>query len=215
MIGLATFLPARRQSRAMAEADRSEITRLLKKHQDGDEAAFNELLGLIHDELRVMARQRLRHLPSGSTLDTVALINEAYLRLVEDAAIDWQNRAHFFGVVSRAMRWIVVDHARRSSAEKRGGGFDLVALESGLVGFSEPADTVLLIHDAIEHLESFNPRLARMVECRFFVGMSEEEIATALGVTVRTVQRDWLRARAWLLRYVNQGKNGTLDPGAN
>ena len=176
------------------------ITRLLHAHRGGSRAAFDELVGLVHDELRVMARQQLRRVAPGQTLDTRGLVNEAYLRLVQDAHVDWQNRAHFFGVVSRAMRWIVVDSARRAGAEKRGGGLVRVDLDSAIVGFAEPAETVLAIHRALELLESWNQRLARLVECRFFAGMSEEEIAEALGVSVRTVQRDWMRARAWLQR---------------
>ncbi len=180
--------------------DHGVITRLLHAHRDGDRGAFDELVGLVHDELKVMARQQLRKVPPGQTLETLNLVNEAYLRLVDDARVDWQDRAHFFGVVSRAMRWILVDHARRAQAGKRGGGHVEVELDSQVVGFAEPAETVLAIHRAVELLESFNPRLARLVECRFFVGMSEEEIAEALGISVRTVQRDWRQARAWLQR---------------
>jgi RNA polymerase sigma factor (TIGR02999 family) len=143
--------------------------------------------------------------PPGATLDTVGLVNEAYLELVGDARVDWQDRAHFFGVVAHAMRWIVVDHARRAGAGKRGGGALAVALDSAIVGFAEPAATVLAVDRAIEQLESFNPRLARLVECRFFAGMSEEEIAEALGISLRTVQRDWSRARAWLQRALDGG----------
>ena len=176
------------------------ITRLLHAHRGGDRGAFDELVPLVHDELRVMARRQLRRIPPGATLETVSLINEAYLKLVDGAGVDWQDRAHFFGVVSHAMRWIVVDHARRATAGKRGGGAVEVALDSAIIGFAEPATNVLAVDRALELLESFNPRLARLVECRFFAGMSEEEIAEALGVSIRTVQRDWTRARAWLHR---------------
>lgn len=188
-------------------SEQGAITQLLRAHREGDRAAFDELVGLVHAELRTMARQQLRRMP-GQTLDTVGLVNEAYMRLVEDADVDWQNRAHFFGVVSRAMRWILVDNARRSSAEKRGGGQTEVELSADLIGFSHPAETVLAVHRAIELLEGVNARLARLVECRFFVGMSEEEIAEALGISVRTVQRDWLRAKAWLQRAIDGGVPG-------
>jgi RNA polymerase sigma factor (TIGR02999 family) len=176
------------------------ITRLLHAHRDGDRAAFDELVEVLQRELRVMARQQLRRVPPGQTLDTLSLVNEAYLRMIGDVRVDWQDRAHFFAVVSRAMRWILVDRARRAGAVRRGGGLASVALDSAVIGFTEPADTVLAIHRALELLESFNARLARLVECRFFAGMSEEEIAEALGISVRTVQRDWTRARAWLQR---------------
>ena len=173
------------------EAARGVITRLLHAHRAGDRGAFDELVPLVHHELQVMARRQLRRVPPGATLDTVGLVNEAYLGLVGDARVDWQDRAHFFGVVAQAMRWIVVDHARRAAA---------VDLDSAIVGFAEPAETVLAVDRALEQLASFNPRLARLVECRFFAGMSEEEIAAALGTSLRTVQRDWMRARAWLQR---------------
>jgi len=176
------------------------ITRLLHAHRDGDRAAFDELVEVLQRELRVMARQQLRRVPPGQTLDTLSLVNEAYLRMIGDVRVDWQDRAHFFAVVSRAMRWILVDRARRAGAVRRGGGLASVALDSAVIGFTEPADTVLAIHRALELLETFNARLARLVECRFFAGMSEEEIAEALGISVRTVQRDWMRARAWLQR---------------
>lgn len=187
---------------AAGAAARGEITRLLVAHRGGDRGAFDQLVALVHGELSIMAKQRLRAARPGQGLDTVALVNEAYLRLVEDAQVDWQNRAHFFGVVSRAMRWIVVDHARSASAARRGGGEAEVPLDTGLVGFSQPAETVLAIHAALEQLEALNPRLARLVECRYFVGMTEEEIAEALAVSVRTVQREWLKARAWLQRFL-------------
>ena len=176
------------------------ITRLLHAHRDGDRAAFDELVEVLQRELRVMARQQLRRVPPGQTLDTLSLVNEAYLRMIGDVRVDWQDRAHFFAVVSRAMRWILVDRARRAGAARRGGGLASVALDSAVIGFTEPADTVLAIHRALELLETFNARLARLVESRFFAGMSEEEIAEALGISVRTVQRDWMRARAWLQR---------------
>ncbi len=190
------------------EAARGVITRLLHAHRAGDRGAFDELVPLVHDELKRMARQQLRRVPPGATLDTVGLINEAYLELVGDVRVDWQDRAHFFGVVAQAMRWIVVDHARRAGAEKRGGGAIVVDLDSAIVGFAEPAATVLAVDRALEQLESFNPRLARLVECRFFAGMSEEEIAEALGTSLRTVQRDWTRARAWLQRALDGEQPG-------
>jgi RNA polymerase sigma factor (TIGR02999 family) len=142
----------------------------------------------------------LRRVPASQGLDTGSLVNEAYLRLVGEGRVHWQDRAHFFAVTARAMRFVLVDQSRRTAADKRGGGEVIVALESGMVRIDEAAETVLAVHRAIERLESFEPRLARLVECRFFAGMSEEELAEALGVSVRTVQRDWMRARAWLRR---------------
>lgn len=175
-----------------------EITRLLLAHKGGDPAAFDALVPLVHDELRVMARRQLRRLRSGQTLDTVALVNEAYLRLAEDAPLDWQNRAHFFGVAARVMRWIVVDHVRSRLAQKRGVGAAFETLDPEVVGTSSNVEAVLAVNRAVEQLQEFNPRLARVVECRFFGGMTEGEVAEALGVSERSVQRDWKQARAWL-----------------
>jgi RNA polymerase sigma factor (TIGR02999 family) len=184
----------------MNDSASADLTRLLEAHRAGDQGAFGRLVELAHDELERMARQQLRKAPPGRTLDTVALVNEAYLRLLDEQSIDWQSRAHFFGVMARAMRFIVVDHARRRSAGKRGGGARPVTLDTGLMGVADQAELVLAIHQALEQLESFNERLARIVECRYFAGMNDEEIAAALDLSTRTVQRDWLRAQAWLRR---------------
>lgn len=197
------------------EGTAGAITRLLRAHREGDRAAFDELVRLVHPELRVMARQQLRRLPPDAMLDTVGLVNEAWLRLVGDVDVDWQGRAHFFAVVARAMRWIAVDHARRASAGKRGGEADAVPLDTAVAealaaagGFAQAAETVLAVHAALERLESFQPRLAQLVECRFFAGMEEAEAAAALGVSLRTVQRDWMRARAWLQAFLAGGADG-------
>ena len=184
----------------MSQPDPGAITRLLRAHREGDRAAFDELVALAHDELRVLARQQLRRVRPGHTLDTAALVNEAYLRLLGEGRVDWQDRSHFFAVTARAMRFVLVDHARRAAAGKRGGDRVAVTLDPELVAAPSPAETVLAVHAAIERLEAFNERLARLVEDRVFAGMSEEEMAEALGVSLRTVQRDWMRARAWLQR---------------
>jgi RNA polymerase sigma factor (TIGR02999 family) len=180
------------------------LTRLLAAHRGGDREAFGRLFELAQGELETMARQQLRRAPPGRTLDTVALVHEAYLRLLDETSIDWQSRAHFFGVMAKAMRFVVVDHARRRSAAKRGGGAAPVTLDPELVGVAGQADLVLAVNQALEQLESWNERLARIVECRYFAGMSDEEIAEALGVSARTVQRDWLRAQAWLRRALGE-----------
>src|SRR5690606_7270406 len=123
-----------------------------------------------------------------------------YARLVEESGIDWQDRSHFYAVVARAMRFVVVDRARRRGAQKRGAGVAAVELDSGIAAETPPAEIVLGVDQAIARLEGFNPRLARIVELRFFAGLDDGEIAAALDVSARTVQRDWLRARAWLLK---------------
>lgn len=182
----------------MPPAEAGEITRLLESHRAGDGAAFDRLVELAYGELRRLARQQLRRARPNQTLETGALIHEAYLRLADESALDLRDRGHFFAVMARAMRFVVVDHARRRGAAKRGGGVDVATFEEDAVGAEQPAELVLAVHDAIETLESFNARLARIVECRFFAGLTDEEIAGALGLSTRTVQRDWLRARAWL-----------------
>ena len=181
-------------------ATQGDITRLLRAHRAGDRGAFDELVTRVYEELRRMARQQLWRAGARRSLDTGALVNEAYLRLVEQDGVDWQNRAHFYAVTARAMRWIVVDQARRHCARKRGGGQRCITLSPELADFAEGAEAVLAVNDALDRLASFNERLARVVECRFFAGMNDEEIAEALGVSSRTVQRDWLRAQAWLRR---------------
>jgi RNA polymerase sigma factor (TIGR02999 family) len=184
----------------MSQPDAGAITRLLHAHREGDRGAFDELVALAHGELRRLARGQLRRVRPGHTLDTGALVNEAYLRLLGEGRIDWQDRAHFFAVTARAMRFVLVDHARRAAAAKRGGERVSVTLDAELVAAASPAEGVLAVHSAIERLETFNERLARLVEYRVFAGMTEEEMAAALDVSLRTVQRDWMRARAWLQR---------------
>lgn len=197
----------------MSETAR-DLTRLLAEHRSGDPEAFGRLMELAHAELERMARQQLRKAPPGRTLDTVALVNEAFLRLFDEEAVDWQSRAHFFGVMARAMRFIVVDHARRHSAAKRGGGAQRVTLATDLLAVTDQAELVLSVHRALEQLESFQERLARIVECRYFAGMNDDEIAAALGISERTVQRDWLRAQAWLRRVMEGEAPAGSGPGA-
>lgn len=174
------------------------ITRLLEAHRAGDRAAFDALVERAYAELRLLARRQLRRARGQQTLETGVLIHEAWLRLADESGLDLRDRGHFYAVMARAMRFVVVDHARRRGAAKRGAGLAPAELDSGLAGAVPAAELVLAVHGAVEALESFAPRLARLVECRFFAGLSDEEIAGALDLSVRTVQRDWLRARAWL-----------------
>jgi RNA polymerase sigma factor (TIGR02999 family) len=180
---------------------RDDITRLLQRHHQGERAAFDEMVPLVYERLRVIARGQLaRAGRRGRTLDTTALVQEAYLQLVGEHGVDWQDRGHFFAVCARAMRRILVDYARERAAAKRGGGLVPVTLEADMVAADGDAGQVLAIDNALKGLEEFNPRLARVVECRYFAGMTEEETARALDASLRTVQRDWMRARAWLLK---------------
>lgn len=174
------------------------VTQLLHAHRAGERAAFDRLVGLVYDDLRRIARLQLRKASPGITLDTGALIHDVYARLVDEASIDWQNRSHFYAVAARSMRFAVVDRARAQASQKRGGGLIPVELASHVAVSDEPAETVLAVNQAIEKLLAFNERLGRIVECRFFAGMTDGEIAAALDIGERTVQRDWMRAKAWL-----------------
>lgn len=177
-----------------------EITRLLHRHRAGDAAAFDRLVTLVYSQLRGLARRQLRGRGPGETLDTTALVHEVYLQLVEETGVPWQDRGHFFAIAARAMRRIVVDHLRHRLAQKRGGGVAPVDLDVDLLGERPDIERVLAVDRALDTLAGFNPRLTQILECRFFAGMTREETAAALGISVRTVERDWTRARAWLRR---------------
>lgn len=179
-------------------SDADPITRLLVAHHAGDPEALEQLLPLVHQRLLRLARHQRRSLRPGQTLDTVALVNEAYLEMAEETGIEWQSRAHFFGITSRSMRRIVVDHLRRRFSQKRGAGKVAIDVDPDQLGVEDKAELILAVHRALDSLSFLEPRLVQVVECRFFVGMTEDEIAVALGTSVRTVQRDWKRARAWL-----------------
>jgi RNA polymerase sigma factor (TIGR02999 family) len=183
----------------MSRGDRSgQITALLQAHYAGDHDAFNRLVPLVYDRMRQIARGQLARDRRGALLDTTSLVHETYVQLVHETGIAWQDRTHFYAVCARAMRRIVVDYARRRLALKRGGGAPDLALESAQVASRQPLELVLAIDQAVDALATFNERLARVVECRYFAELTEEQTAEALGVSLRTVQRDWMRARAWL-----------------
>lgn len=182
----------------MHPPDEGSITQLLEAHRAGDQGAFDRLVEVAYGELARLARQQLRRAPARASLETGTLIHEAYLRLAAESGLELREREHFFAVMARAMRFVVVDHARRRSAAKRGGGLDLTTLDTGVAAGAPAPELVLAVDGALATLDSFAPRLARIVECRFFAGLSDAEIAGALDLSVRTVQREWLRARAWL-----------------
>jgi RNA polymerase sigma factor (TIGR02999 family) len=180
--------------------DAGEITRLLRRHHGGDRAAFDALVPLVYQRLQGIARRQLAQNWRLETLGATALVHEAYVQLCTETSVDWQSRSHFFAVSARAMRRILVDSARRRRARKRGGGAAAVALDMVDVSVDNRIDVVLAVDEALSALEDAVPRLAHIVECRFFAGMTEEETAIALELPLRTVQREWTRARAWLLR---------------
>ena len=177
-----------------------DITALLQRHRGGDRSAFDALVPLIYDRLRRIARRQLARAWSLETLTPTSVVHEAYVQLSEEKRVDWQSRSHFFGISARVMRQIVVDYARRRNALKRGGSRAKVSVDAVDVPVENRLELVLAVDEVLAMLESFNPRLARVVECRFFAGMTEEETADALQIPLRTVQREWTRARAWLVK---------------
>jgi RNA polymerase sigma factor (TIGR02999 family) len=194
------------------DGDRGEITALLQRHHAGDREAFDELVGLVYDRLRGIARRQLARGGRGHTLDTTSLVHETYMQLVDETGVAWQDRSHFFAITARAMRRILVDYARRRGAQKRGGGRPAIELELDRLSVDDHAELVLAVDEVLDSLAAFNPQLASVVECRFFAGMTEEETEVALGVPLRTVQRDWARARAWLLKELS-GARPAADAG--
>ena len=175
-----------------------EVTRLLGALRAGESDALDRLFPLVHDDLRTIAARLLRHEAPGHTLQPTDLVHEAYLRLAGGPSAHPGDRAHFLAIAARAMRHLLVDHARRRRAAKRGGGASPVRITNEQVGVDLSFDELLALDDALDRLGALDPRLRQVVECRFFGGLTEPETAEALGVTTRTVQRDWARARAWL-----------------
>lgn len=176
------------------------VTGLLRKWRAGDQSALDQLLPLIHETLHRLAHQYVNRERRGHTLQTTALVNEAYLRLVEQHDVDWENRAHFLAVSANVMRHILVDYARRRSAGKRGGEYRHVTLDGELAVSTERSAELLALDDALEALEKVNPRGCKVVELRYFAGMNNKEAAEVLRVSESTVERDWRLAKAWLYR---------------
>jgi RNA polymerase sigma factor (TIGR02999 family) len=181
----------------MASTTGATTAELLLQSRAGDKSSFDCLYTRLYRELGEAARGQLRRYRC-DTLDATALVHEAYIRLVDERDVPWDCRAHFLAVAARAMRRAVVDHIRERMALKRGGGRPHITLAPDLVAAPQQPETLIAIDDALSTLAAFNERLPRVAECRLFGGLTEEETARALGVSVRTVQRDWQRARAWL-----------------
>jgi RNA polymerase sigma factor (TIGR02999 family) len=175
-----------------------DITGLLVAWRGGNQAAFDSLLPVIYDELRRIAHRQLSLERSDHTLGTTALVNEAYLKLIDQTRAQWADRAQFFAIAARAMRRILVDYARQHRAQKRGGGREQVSLDDAMLTADQRAETLVALDAALDRLAQLDARLSDVVECRFFGGLTEEETAAALGVTDRTVRRDWVKAKAWL-----------------
>jgi RNA polymerase sigma-70 factor, ECF subfamily len=186
----------------MSEPTPPSVTALLARARSGDSSALADVFPLIYDELRRLAQQQLRREPDGHTLSPTALVHEAYMRLIDYTRLEWANRAHFMAVAATAMRRILVDHARGHRSLKRGGGARPVSLDNVELGTEERAELLVAVDEALDRLKAVEPRQAQVVECRFFGGMTEEETAEALGIGLRTVKRDWARAKLWLQRAV-------------
>lgn len=182
----------------------SDVTHLLIEFQDGDPEAADRLWSAVYDELRRMAHQKLRHERQGHTLSTTALVHEAYLKLVDQTRIEWEDRLHFFAMSSRIMRNILIDYARRRNAQKRGGDAPHVQFDEAFISADTSAQVFLALDEALKRLAKVDERLGRVVEYRFFGGMREKEIAELLGVSKRTVRRDWRKAKGWLARALSE-----------
>lgn len=187
-----------------------DITSILLEATAGDRAALDRLFPLVYEQLRAVAHSRLAAERPDHTLNTTALVHETYVKLVDQTRVRWRDRAHFFAVAARAMRRILLDHARRHAAGKRGGGRRRVSLDTANLTLRERADTLIEVDAALERLTTLDPRLGEVVEYRFFGGLTEDEIAEALGVTSRTVRRDWAKARGLLYDWlVPEGPSAT------
>jgi RNA polymerase sigma-70 factor (ECF subfamily) len=188
-------------------ADDSQVTLLLKAMKNGDQSAAEKLLPLVYKELHRVAKSYMRRERPEHTLQPTALIHEAYLRLAHDD-VDWQSRQHFIGVAANVMRRVLVDHARAHKAEMRGGGLERIEFEEGLAISKERSSEVIALHDALNRLELLNPRRAKVVELRYFGGLSVEEVAAVLDMSPRSVKRDWALARPWLFREIQNSALG-------
>lgn len=180
------------------------ITRLLLNWRDGDRTALDKLIPLVHHELRRLARHYVRQRRAGQTLVTTELINEAYLRLVDHKDMRWQNRAHFYAVAARAMRLILIDHARSRLAAKRGGGTTQISLSQAAIIADGKAAELIALDEALSELAAMDQRKSRVVELRYFGGLSVDETAKALKVSPVTVMREWRSAKSWLLRAITR-----------
>jgi len=196
----------------MAADDRATL--LLQRLEAGDASAGEELLPIVYEELHRLARGAMARERNEHTLQATALVNEAWIRLVDREGARWEGREHFLAVAARAMRSVLVDHARRRAAEKRGGAVERVPLEQAFALFDERAVDILELHEALEELAGVEERAARVVELRFFGGLTNEEAARVLATSLRTVEREWRVARAWLHQRIAGESDGEVGSGA-
>jgi RNA polymerase sigma factor (TIGR02999 family) len=191
----------------MENIESLEITQLLVDWGKGNEFALEKLIPLVYDELRRMAKRYMRGQSSAHTLQTTELIHEAYLKLVDNNEKEWKNRSHFFGVAAQAMRHILVDYARAKQSQKRGGIQQQVTLDENAVLSSDSSDDIVALNDALEKLGKLDERKVKVVEMKFFGGLTMEEIAEVLKISAETAKRDWRFARTWLLRELSKNKS--------
>lgn len=187
---------------------REDVTQLLAAWGNGDKSALDKLLPLVHAELRRIARRQMSQERDGHTLQATALVNEAYLRLAGQQNFEWHNRAHFYAVCAQVMRHVLIDHARAHARDKRGGGAVQVSLEEAAAFAGQPAEHFLALDEALKFLERLDSQKGKIVELRYFGGLSIEETAEVLDISPRTVRREWQRSKAWLYRLITEG---TID----
>lgn len=195
-----------RRSSARVGAQSTSVTEFLIRARSGDASAVANVFPLIYEELRGLAERQLKREPDGHTLSPTALVHEAYMRLIDYTRMEWTGRAHFMAVASTAMRRILIDHARGQRSLKRFGKLRRISIDAIQLGTDDQVELLIAVDAALERLAEHHARQARVVECRFFGGMTEEETAEALGVGLRTVKRDWARAKGWLYRELTDGE---------
>jgi len=191
----------------MAGLAGQDVTQLLLAWNQGEDAALERLTPFVYNELRRLAHRYMTGERRGHTLQTTALVNEAYLRLVDSQKVNWQNRAHFFAISAQLMRRILVDFARSRNYQKRGGGAEKITLDDGLMGPAGPGRDLVALDETLKALADVDPRKSKVVELRFFGGLSVEETAAVLKVSTDTIHRDWRLAKAWLRREMGKEKS--------
>lgn len=188
----------------MDSADKSEVTQLLVKAREGKQEAYDKLFPLVYEELKRIARIQLNREYGNHTLSKTELVHEVYLKLVDQTRIDWEDRTHFYAIAARSMRQILVDHARKKNAQKRGGDQTHITLEEDEINIHEHAGQIVALDELLDQLSELDERMANIVELRFFGGMSIEETAGLLDVSTSTVDRDWQKARGWLYQRLRE-----------
>ena len=190
----------------MAASLSQDVTGLLLAWHQGDQAALEQLLPLVNAELCKLAHHYLRRETPGHSLQTAELVNEAYLRLVDQQQVHWQNRTHFFGIAAQLMRRILLDHARRHHQARRGGEVRLVPLDEAVMAAKQRSAELIALDDALNALAALDPRKSRIVELRFFGGLSNEEVAEVMETSLRTIEREWHKAKVWLHHALSKGE---------